>query len=518
MPGLTYCSLRRTRDGSVSGLSMFWNRFLVVVLIVVGCLLFANLGNRYLWQDEAETAMLAKSLLAQGYPSAWDGKNLVTQNAGLDSNEAHVWTWSPWLQFYAAAFSFKLFGMSALAARLPFALMGLATVVLFYFFTARLTQNETLTRLSTVSFITSIPFLLHTRQARWYVLAVFAVLWLLHAYLKLREREKGAVAHMVLSAVMLFYSNFVILFGVAGGILLHYLGCLFYKARRPEFRSLALAVLVASLLTLPWVFYTEAWDKSNRFEEYSLGFIERIRLILGKNVTNLNGYFFPFSFIPLLFWRRKNTTWNGAGIGRDSFLLLVLVVLATVATLSLLPWAYFRYLIGLVPVCAILLGLAVWRIWDFNRPAAGAVLALLILTNLFSLPLPPHRLKFDFPNFLHEITHDYDDPNEGIVQYLKGHGTEDQFVVTNYGQLPVMFYTGMRAIGFGQNLRVTEKPDWIIPRRGHPKESFLRYLARGYQPIVLDYPDIKWGNRPDPTRHRYRTATNAPRVMLYKRR
>ena len=492
--------------------------FLVAILAIAGLLLFTNLGNQYLWQDEAETALLAKSILAKGYPSAWDGKNLITQNAGLDSNEGHVWTWSPWLQFYAAAFSFKLLGMNAFAARLPFALVGLAAVVLFYFFTLRLGRNETLARISTLLFVTSIPFLLHTRQARWYVLAVFATLWLLYACLRLRDREKGAVLQVALSAVTLFYSNFVILFGVAGGILLHYLGCFVFKAGRPAFKSVLASVLVVSLFTLPWIFYTEAWDKSNVFEEYALGFLDRLKLFVGKNIINLNGYFFPFLLIPLLFWRRKESAWNGAGIGRGNFFLLLLTVLATVAVLSVLPWAYFRYLIGLTPVCAILLGLVVWRIWDFNRAAATVVLALLIFTNVFTLALPPHRLKFDFPDFLYEITHDYDGPNEGIVRYLKEHGDAGQFVITNYGQLPIMFYTGMRAIGFGQDLRVPEQADWIIPRRGRPNEGFLRYLARGYRPIRIDYPDIPWGNRPDPFYHRYRTVTDAPKVILYKKR
>ena len=494
------------------------NYFLIIVLVIAGCLLFANLSNHYLWQDEAETAMLANNLLDKGYPNAWDGKNLITQNAGLDSNENRVWTWSPWLQFYVTAFSFKLLGADTYAARLPFALIGFGTVILFYFFAVRLTQNETLARISTLLFVTSIPFLLHTRQARWYVLAVFATIWLLYAYLKLREREKGAVLHMVLSAVMLFHSSFVTLFGVAAGMLVHYLGCLLFKTKRPELRSLVLAVLVVSVFTIPWIIYTEAWDKSNVFEEYSLSFFERLKLFLGKNITNLNSYFFPLLLLPVLFWPRKNSAWSGAGIGKDNFFLLLLVVSATVAILSMLPWAYFRYLVGLVPVCALLLGLVVWRIWDFHKATSGGLLALLVFTNVFALPLPTHQLKFDFPNFLYELTHDYDDPNEGIVRYLKEHGSEDQFLITNYGQLPVMFYTGMRAIGFGQDLRVPEQADWIIARQGRPNEGFLHYLARRYQPITIDYPDIAWGNRPDPFYHRYRTVLDAPRAVLYKRR
>ncbi len=63
--------------------------FLAFVVLAAVVLLFANLGDIYLWQDEAETALLARNVMTHGYPNAWDGKNLITQNAGLDSDEGH---------------------------------------------------------------------------------------------------------------------------------------------------------------------------------------------------------------------------------------------------------------------------------------------------------------------------------------------------------------------------------------------------------------------------------------------
>jgi len=476
-------------------LSQHW--FLFFIIIVAALLLLLNLGNIYLWQDESETALIAKNILAKGYPNAWDGINLITQNAGLDSNDNYVWTWSPWLQFYTVAASFKLFGFDAFAARLPFALVGLASVVLFYFFTLKLASNEVIARFSTIIFVTSLPFLLHARQARWYALAIIAVIWMLYAYLKLRKGERWGMLHLSLSSIMLFHSNFIVLLGVGSGIAVHYLGGLFFHCKRP--------------------LYVEAWNKSNVFEEYSLLFTDRFKLFFVQYGTYINSYFFPIIFFPLFFLRTKKSIWNGAGIGRDDFFLLLLVVCATVLTLSILPWIYFRYLIGLVPVFALLLGLCVWQVWRLNKAVAWVMLVLLMFSNLFSLPLPPHQFKYNLSDFLYEITHNYDGPNEGIVRYLQEHGTPDQFVITNYGQLPIMFYTGMRTIGFSQDLRVPEKADWIIIRNGRQNGGFLRYLSREYQPIVIDYPDLLWGNRPDPFFHHYSTAHNAPRVTLYKR-
>jgi hypothetical protein len=52
----------------------------VAGLLLVGALLiFPNLDDRYLWDDEAETALLAKNVLRFGVPVAWDGVSLISQ-------------------------------------------------------------------------------------------------------------------------------------------------------------------------------------------------------------------------------------------------------------------------------------------------------------------------------------------------------------------------------------------------------------------------------------------------------
>ena len=46
--------------------------------IPVVFLFLGNLSDRYLWGDEAETAMLAKNITRYGVPKVYDGKNTVT--------------------------------------------------------------------------------------------------------------------------------------------------------------------------------------------------------------------------------------------------------------------------------------------------------------------------------------------------------------------------------------------------------------------------------------------------------
>jgi hypothetical protein len=49
------------------------------LLLLAALLIFANLDDRRLWDDEAETALLAQSTLRFGVPVAWDGVILISQ-------------------------------------------------------------------------------------------------------------------------------------------------------------------------------------------------------------------------------------------------------------------------------------------------------------------------------------------------------------------------------------------------------------------------------------------------------
>jgi len=114
----------------------------VPALLAVGAvLLFARLGDVYLWQDEAETAVLARHVLWFGYPKASDDVNtLVVPFARHRPGE--VWVFHPWLQFYVTAASFFLFGQTTFAARLPFAVCGLLGLWLTWRLTWRLLADR----------------------------------------------------------------------------------------------------------------------------------------------------------------------------------------------------------------------------------------------------------------------------------------------------------------------------------------------------------------------------------------
>jgi len=73
------------------------------LLFLLACIffLFMNLGNIYLWHDEASTALVGKNILKFGIPKAYDGKNYLLGSyqpeigliTGTENfNEDYVWT------------------------------------------------------------------------------------------------------------------------------------------------------------------------------------------------------------------------------------------------------------------------------------------------------------------------------------------------------------------------------------------------------------------------------------------
>jgi hypothetical protein len=88
------------------------------LLLLAALLIFANLNDRRLWDDEAETALLAKSILRFGVPVAWDSVTLISQECSTDYDSNYLWR-----QTQGHAFSYMvIFGRS------PFTRVGVVDI------------------------------------------------------------------------------------------------------------------------------------------------------------------------------------------------------------------------------------------------------------------------------------------------------------------------------------------------------------------------------------------------------
>jgi len=162
-----------------------------VLFFIAGVFLFKNLGNTYLNVDEAETALLAKSILKNGVPKGIDGKFRIQQNKAspFKDEKSKVWIFHPWLQFYVPALSYISFGkINTFTARFPFSLIGFLFVLFFYRSLKGRKRFEVFFVISALALLVfSIPFYLYARQCRYYVLNIFFSFGIFISYIKILE-------------------------------------------------------------------------------------------------------------------------------------------------------------------------------------------------------------------------------------------------------------------------------------------------------------------------------------------
>jgi 4-amino-4-deoxy-L-arabinose transferase-like glycosyltransferase len=488
---------------------------LAAAAVASGWLFLGNLGDQRLWDDEAQTALIAKTVLADGIPRGYDGKNFFSQELGREYGPNYVYRWHPWFPFYLLAGMFSVCGINEWTARLPFALMGWATVPLCYGFARSLWQSRRAAVLAAVFLATSAPFLVLSRQCRYYSPCVLFSLLGLIAYYDLVRRRRWAAALFVVSAVLLFHSLFLYWAVLVAAALIH--AAIFHRDR---FIVVAGWSTLTLLLNLPWL----VWLSSSRLFERAPEQADRLGSpLFAFNTYMVQTYMHVFSPILLILVlvlavaskvRTKRFVEMDAGTVNSASLLLLFIAMTYAALCLSTPLCFFRYLAPAIP----LLFLLAAKIVDSSMRLHWS-LGLVGLAVMFF----PSRL----PDYLYEVTHHYTGPVDGIVDYLNEHGKPSDVVAITYGDLPLKFYTPMRIVGglTGEDLRPALKANWVIIRRDvhcDKDQAVADYLRknlpwRQYRRIELVCPDIPYNNREDPDEHLYRTATGAPPVVLFQR-
>jgi hypothetical protein len=519
---------------------------LAVVVAVVGIaafLIFFRLDQRLLWVDEAETALLGRSILVHGVPTAWDGRNLISQEVGREFGPDYVWYWTPWLDKYLAAASFALLGESTFSARLPFAILGLLSVVSIYPLGFVLFRDRWIAVLAMAFLALSVPFLLHVRQCRYYSAVILCSIWALYFFVGLARGRRFAVAGFVVATLVLFQASVL----SAAATVAAFAPCaVVQQVDRAVIRRylLTLGLVVLGGVSSAYVF-TPGVDETR-----ILTVVENLRAHLDLT----NRYTFPFAALaalPTLAWLARRFSI----VRRDAWrpcLLLVLFMSCYLLVVSLAPWSFYRYTVALLVPAAILSAfIAVSMVrW---QPIAGSVfMTSLLFTTLIhqalAAPLgfvrynlhlagrsfPAYDIMFPLGNFLHEVTHPYRGPMEQLVALLAASASPADRVFITYGDLILAFYTNLEIRGgqSGRPLAGWAEPEWVVVR------SFFRFSDRPalradaarmrvwlerdvpvhrYRVVPGPSTDVPWDNIPEPQLHWYRVPEGGRPMMVARR-
>ena len=528
--------------------------FPALVLLAAALLLLCRLDDAYLWQDEAETAIVSRHWLAYGLPLSTDGSDWV-QQAGqsfVEFTSDYVWIYHSWLQYALTAASFAILGPTTFAARLPFVLVGLATFCLFYVFMLRWLGDRRTVRVAMALLLFCVPFLLLLRQCRYYALAALFTLLTLDAYFRLRSgdlRCGWALPYFVLSAVLLYHSHYGAFFPTIVALALH---CLVRRPRAGALRRLLVGLSLAAVLVLPWAVFMRVLNRGQPFQ------LDRFLAQLGQYFVYTTAWIFPLTFVLVLpvVWVIKSTETRPSHTQAQALFCQVagLVILVNVLTLSFsaaFDWVFFRYMAHLIPLLLAMLAIVIVRLMERWAVAGYALLLALVTSNaLHTLPygLPglrglhlenlwprsgafvsldevwskAGRFRSEVWMYAQELTHSYEGPNEGLAAYLAAHARPGETVAVNYEELPLMFYTRLHVVGglSAHGLDDNPRPDWVIDRKYGPYRDRLEAIvaAGSYERIEIPYPDIRWENRPEPGSHQYLTVRDEGNVVLYRRR
>jgi len=505
---------------------------IIAITIIAGALLFPRLGDRYFWQDEANTALLAKSILKYGFPVAVDGDRTYVQ-AGITKFKSmpeflrfnkdnpkgydYVWNFQPWLMFYAPAVSFMIFGVNTFAGKFPFVLFGIGTVIIVYLLARRVTGSERTALISVAVILSSAFFLILSRQCRYYSPLMFFTTAVFYSYYKLQDSRKWGHILLAVSLTGLFHTQYVYIAPLSLALIFH---AFFF--RKDVLKDLIINLVIVAAVNLPWYlyFYRTNFLALDRFRNemtagriltvarYYAGYF--LKHMMYRPVVLLAAAVIAFNLgkIKRLFKDKDETA---AFFTATSLFFVLLFLQLSVFSHS----GQGRYMAAFIPQLSIILAVMFTSIINMNA-VIGIVVLLVFLAGGGIL------------KYKNELLHDYKGPLECVSEYLKEHaGPKDKVAVT-YGDLPLKFYTDLKILGgeSGEGNDMIKDADWVLYRKHiiYSVDQELReYMQKvinlnKYDKIVLPCSDTRFENSEDPELHRFREDINEDFVVLYRKK
>ncbi len=488
--------------------------------------------------------MFARTILARGLPYAWDGRTFTDSDRGRRLNDDLLLVGTPWLTYYLTAASFAVLGESAFAARLPFALCGIACVALLYLLVEILTRDRRAAWAAVFLLLGSVQFLLFARQCRHYAPGALGTLGVLLGFVRLRARPRAP--GFAIAAVLLYHVHplpAAAALGGAGAVALAHPD--FRAARRPFFAWLVPVLL----LTLPWLAVTwTGWQENSSFATTPGELPTRLGQV-GVELAET---------VPVLGWLLLAATAAKLTAGDRAFLALALSGVAAFAALLALALSVtelfalgLRYAVATIPLAAGVTGVLAARAAGSSPWRLAAWIALFVATHLpgaswlflafsggsahdrtgiaFHQPkgaLGPW-LRREWVGYLRELRESDPGTVSRVVDVLARRAGPDDLLVTNYDWEPLSFHTDLpqalkilpeyeireaaRAHGLPGYVFEATDARWVVWRppwegyQGYAFESVRGELERAGRRLerAAFLPETVWENRPEIHFHRF---------------
>jgi len=513
-----------------------------VVTVVASCvLLFTNLGDRPLWDDEAITAMTSANVWATGDTGVRFGHNLVLYRNGL-LMEGLLDRYTPPLQFYLTAPFVGRLGHTAMAARLPFAICGLLTVLLILRWTWKARAGVTMSLLIGLATLGNVSLFLFARTCRYYALTTLLSLAVAYFYVHF-DRSRRTMWALLVTSVLLLTSNYLAF--VALWVCIGVDFALFGRNRVwPSGRNM-MTLVVAHLIVGAAVVYV--WNPVGKVVLMSSErswFTDRL-MLFWWTVRDINRCEFAVVLLvmiaPLVAW------WRGRRellAGFVAFMTYVGVI--GVLSPQNLTWATdadVRYLTALIPL-GIALGAAVVHDVVGGRLWPALVVGVLAFgTNLLNgTAFTSAGPRSTAVSFARELVAPLPDPYSATIKWVNENVKFGQtvWVTPDYRAYPLMYHAPHALYAWqlrepvkpalaplpGFNFMAREAPDFVIEfgPKGAADRAMYADAARvvqGYEKIATIDAFYKDEYRPELIWHRFKPrlydrATEA--IYVYAKR
>lgn len=438
-----------------------WKTNTIVVIaatLLTAIIAMLGLTNHALWDDEAHTAIYARNLLRFGRLTAWDGRNLIAPREGAELDRNLVNVSIPPLQFYLAAIGIAALGDGTFAARIPFVVLGMATIVILAIYTLALMGPDFPWSLPSCLLALNPVFLLYIRNCRYFAPAMLLTLVMYTGFIRLSRSSRRLIISgcQALIALPLMILNHQLITGCSLAALpVH---CAFKRYRTAEHVVFIVGVyLVAAIMFL----IPSRYGIRPSAEVYISDPTPALTRFLTLTSWNLKGLalheFFP---VALLFFlglpyvlRRAASLKNLAASG---WLLTTLGLTYILITSALVPTsvhlgigADMRYLMPLIPLGAVISAIALVLIGKQTKLFAVVLFVLAVFTNVLHLgyleKTEGYRLNKGVSStlfkYFKEILAGYESSTDALINYLDAVPADTRVLISpSYYQYPLMFY------------------------------------------------------------------------------